>query len=703
MDAPGTIARFSDVAPTRRTVLKAGGAGFGLWFVGSIGGTSYAVEATLEDEDFDILPSQGIRKWAAPLVIPPAMPLAGTLRLKGGRNADLYDIALRQNVQQILPPENGATTVWGYGPATAVGRRAATVFHAPSATIETKSGRPVRIRWRNELVGDDGHYLPHLLPVDPTLHWANPAGGTMGRDSRPSFEATPGPYDGPVPAVTHVHGAAGVGDESDGYPEAWYLPADAGVPAGYAEVGTWYDYFKAKAAAALGITWPAGSVIAQYPNSQRAGTLWYHDHTLGMTRTNVYAGPAGFYIVRGGPDGDKAVLDSRTGLPAVLPGPAPQDGDGFDPAKKTYYEIPLAIQDRTFTNDGELFYPDTRAYFDKEIKEKYLPESDVPPIWNPEFFGTSIMVNGRTWPFHTFEQRRYRLRLLNGCNSRFLILDFSGIPGAQVSQIGTEGGFLAVPVDLTATGGRLLLAPAERADVVLDLTNVPTGSYELLNVGPDEPFGGGVPGVDFDEADPLSTGRVLRLDVVPALTADASTPVQFLQLPAIASVVPVVTRSLALVEEMSMDYPDTPIAAVLATVTGNTWTTRAWADVVTENPAVGVAEMWEIYNTTADAHPIHIHEALFQVVDRQPITFDEETRHVEAVDTPRPPEPNEDGWKDTVTAYPGEVTRVRLQFERAGQYVWHCHIVEHEDNEMMRPFRIGPADPTAPTHMATHA
>ena len=153
--------------------------------------------------------------------------------------------------------------------------------------------------------------------------------------------------------------------------------------------------------------------------------------------------------------------------------------------------------------------------------------------------------------------------------------------------------------------------------------------------------------------------------------------------------------------ELAEDPP--PVAAVLATVTNGTWTTRAWADTVTENPAVGVVETWEIYNTTADAHPIHVHEALFQVVDRQPITIDHETSSVAAVDTARPPEPNEVGWKDTVTAYPGEVTRFRLRFERTGQYVWHCHIVEHEDNEMMRPFRIGPADPAAPTHMASHA
>src|SRR4030095_5054527 len=176
------------------------------------------------------------------------------------------------------------------------------------------------------------------LPVDQTLHWANPPGGTEGRDMRPTFTSTPGPYRGPVPIVTHVHGAVGVGDESDGYAEAWYLPAAGNIPAGYATAGTCYDFFAGKALTRFGVDWGAGYATFQYPNSNRASTIWYHDHTLGMTRLNVYAGPAGFYLVRGGPAGDNAVLDRSTGLAAVLPGPAPEANDRFPP-NKTYYEI----------------------------------------------------------------------------------------------------------------------------------------------------------------------------------------------------------------------------------------------------------------------------------------------------------------------------------------------------------------------------
>ena len=162
-----------------------------------------------------------------------------------------------------------------------------------------------------------------------------------------------------------------------------------------------------------------------------------------MTRLNVYAGPAGFFLIRGGPDGDDAVVDSRFGTTAVLPGPAPKANDKFPP-NKTYYEIPIAIQDRSFNDDGSLFYPDTRAFFD-EFAGPYIPDSNVSPIWNPEFFGNTIIANGNTWPYQTVERRRYRLRFLNGCQSRFLILDFSDIPGVEVWQIGNEGGFLGRP------------------------------------------------------------------------------------------------------------------------------------------------------------------------------------------------------------------------------------------------------------------
>ena len=647
-----------------------------------------------------------VPKFQTPLLIPPVMPKAGTIRPRGGgKPIDYYEISMRQITQHILPSGLPATTVWGYGAVNGDGSRNPLLVHnAPSLTIEAEWKRPVRIKWINDLKNADGTYLHHLLPVDQTLHWANPVGGVSGRDTRPTFTETPGPYMGPVPIVSHVHGAVGVGDESDGYAEAWYLPDAIDIPDEYAKEGTWYNYFAGRASASYGAQWGPGFATFQYPNLNRASTIWYHDHALGMTRLNVYAGPAGFFIVRGGPAGDRFVLDSRTQTTAVLPGPAPIDGDRF-PSNKTYYEIPIAIQDRAFNDDGSLFYPDTRAFFDG-FAGPYIPDTDVSPIWNPEFFGNMIMVNGNTWPFQQVEQRRYRFRFLNGCQSRFLILNFANITGVEVWQIGNEGGFLATPVNITADlNNRLLMGLAERADVIVDFTNVAVGNYVLGNLGPDEPFGGGEPdnngdGAGFPVADPDSTGQIMEFRVVPAVAPDPTTPPQFLVLPPIVALpAPAITRPLALIEMMS-EFHDGPAEAMLGHLDAeDNPVHQMWEEAVSENPMVGDTEVWEFYNFTADAHPMHVHEVTFEVVNRQALVTnaDGETEPpARLVGDPRPPEPWETGFKDTVIAYPGEVTRIKAQFNTPGQFVWHCHIVEHEDNEMMRPYRIGPADPAAP-------
>ena len=698
---------------SRRKFLKIGFAGGAAMFLP----WHFKLPQAMADLTGPSLLPGDIEKFVTPMLIPPVMPKAPSGLGKVGPGVDYYEIGVSQFKQQILPSTLPATTVWGYGPARAKGRKSNRITNAPSLTIEAIQGRPVRVKWVNELVDANGNYLPHLLPVDQTLHWANPPGGTEGRDTRPTFTTTPGSYYGPVPLVTHVHGAVGVGDESDGYTEAWYLPDANDIPAGYAKEGTWYDFFAAKAAANFGANWGPGYATFQYPNLDRASTNWYHDHALGMTRLNVYAGPAGFFIIRGGPSGDGAVLDSNTYLPAVLPGPAPKENDKFPP-NKTYYEIPIAIQDRSFNDDGSLFYPNTREFFDG-IVQPYIgatPPGEFSPIWNPEFFGNTIMVNGNTWPYQVVEKRRYRFRFLNGCQSRFLILNFGNIEGVKVWQIGNEGGFLSAPVNITADhDNRLLMGLAERADVIVDFTDVPPDNYMLSNVGPDEPFKGFNPngtladgeGGSLLPADPDSTGKVIQFRVMPGIKLDLSTPPQFLVLPAIDTLsdTPKI-RKLALIEESGEGVDavgedvEGPIAALLGNVDGDGIAVSAlWMDPVTENPDVGDTEVWEFYNTTADAHPMHVHEVAFEVVNRQQLSLDSNGEVVQPVvlNGPEiPPEPWETGFKDTVIAYPGQVTRIRVKFNTPGQFVWHCHIVEHEDNEMMRPFRIGPCQSGQP-------
>jgi FtsP/CotA-like multicopper oxidase with cupredoxin domain len=698
-----------------------------------------------------------VPKYVIPLVIPPVMNNDG--------EADSYDIAVRQFKQQILPGGiwnllNGRndkfkpTTIWSYGPAAdptpGVAPDPGSQFNYPAYTIETISNVPVDVKWINDLVDKRGKYLPHLIPVDQTLHWANPPAGPGNTDS---VGTDPEAYEGPVPIVVHVHGAH-VDPHSDGYPEAWWLPAASNIPGNFATHGTLFDDATGANPGNLGYA------EYSYRQDQPAATLWYHDHALGMTRNNVYAGPAGFWLVRGG-DYDGATVDG-SGDEAVLPGPAPVAGQGVlelnipgDPVRSSIREIPVVVQDRSFKKNGNLFYPMTRAFFEgvgpRDLNIPFAPESDVAPIWNPEAFFDVMVVNGVSWPQLRVAPALYRLRLLNGCNSRFLWLKFDD-PEVEVYQIGAEQGFLAEPVllnDLNLDGSgdgtaQVLMALAERADVIVDFRGLDDGTeIGLTNLGPDEPFGGGIPGVDFDAADPETTGQVMRfvvdaslegasptdpsgatpatdpedlvLNTEPGLgaadgdprnvslneeeshevcvLADEETgeyliPIQEFdcdkEAPEGTEVVPF-GPTAALLGEVDLSDPEEPAGIPLKwteigvgverTVTVPDGPVSVW---VTENPDLYATEEWDIYNFTEDAHPIHLHLVRFEVVKRQ--AFGED---------PRDPEPWESGYKDTVISYPGEITTVKALFDIAGLYVWHCHIVEHEDNEMMRPYYVG--------------
>jgi FtsP/CotA-like multicopper oxidase with cupredoxin domain len=713
-----------------------------------------------------------IPKYVTPLVIPPVMKNDGA--------PDSYDIAVREFNQQILPAPLPATKVWSYGPAeddvpAVAAPDPASQFNYPAYTVEAISGDPVGVRWINDLIDDKGKYLKHLLPVDQTVHWANPMQDCKDGVRRTDCTGTNDePYEGPVPIVTHVHGAH-VGPESDGYPEAWWLPAANNIPPAFATSGTLFDDVTGTNPGNLGY------VDFSYPNDQPATTLWYHDHSLGMTRLNVYAGPAGFWLVRGGVYDE--VDDQSTAGPwdGVLPGPAPAVGEQVldlnipgNPVRSKIREIPVVIQDRSFNADGSLFYPANRSFFEglepDQLRIDFAPESDVLPIWQPEAFFNVMVVNGVSWPKIEVARDRYRLRLLNGCNSRFLNLALTA-NGSEIPfyQIGAEQGFLPavvriqtgeqviLPGDGTEPAANpdpndptaLLMGLAERADVIVDFSGLPNGTVvTMTNTAPDAPFGG----FPDDPADPSTTGQVMQFVVnnsltgAPGSTDGTTTAPADLVLNAEGPLGgPDNTRQVSLNElgshsvcvpfDLDADdfildnqgrirqiksvkpgptfeadcaaaggAPFGPTEALLGTVTGSgedavgnalkwtdttgvstpvsvTLTTGATVTVnVTENPTLGETEDWEIYNFTADAHPIHLHLVRFEVIGRTLLDG-----------SPSPngnPQPWETGYKDTVLAYPDEITTIRAKFDIAGLYVWHCHIVEHEDNEMMRPFVV---------------
>lgn len=582
-----------------------------------------------------------IPKYVNQLVVPPVYE--PTIIIDPSADKVLshdYVITVSQFQQQILPPPLPPTTVWGYGgkvkdPAT--GNIAEDFKNAPGATFEAIRGIPINVQWVNNLTG------PHLLPVDPTLHWADPKNMPM---SMPPFNPYPPGYpeaQSPVPIVTHLHGGE-VQSIFDGHPDAWFTVGEN--IKGPAFVTSRYNY----------------------PNKQLPTTLWYHDHALGITRLNVLMGLAGFYLLR----------DPNDPLENILP--------------KGKYEIPLVIQDRSFNPDGSFFFPNAGI------------NPGFHPYWVPEFFGDTIMVNGKVWPYLDVERRQYRFRVLNGSNARFYNLKFSN--GQSFVQIGTDGGYLAKPVTLTS----LLVAPGERADILVDFSTLTPNTKIILLNDAKAPYPGG------DPADPETVGQIMQFTIL------AGTPVEPAKLPATLNTMPFLfsyrKRTLTLNEVMG---PAGPVEILL--------NGQKWGAPISEFPEVGSTEEWKIVNFTVDTHPIHLHLVQFQIINRQkfntilyqlywggangkpPLNHPTRTFPIEPFLKGQPvgPAPNEMGWKDTVRVNPGEVATIRVRYapQDAKQteavpgtnlypfdptigpgYVWHCHILDHEDNEMMRPYIV---------------
>jgi spore coat protein A len=699
---------------TRRQFLVRGAAvGAGLVTVNGLGWSRLLAQAATMQTP---LPGSAIPRFLVPL---PLLEDAGGSIETITAGSDPILLTMSEFLATMLPPGfiDGylGTWAWGYrfqdAPDSAAGEAAET-FIGP--VIVAARGTPTAVTWRNGLPGaaDETQVRAWYEATDQTLHWADPLGDGMTTGNKAH-------YQGAVPAVPHLHGGE-VPPEVDGGPDAWFT-ADG------AHVG--HAYYSRDGLA------PKNYAVYRYPNSQEAAPLWFHDHVLGVTRLNVYAGLAGAYVLT---DPDLALP------PGLHPVGLQQGASG-----PLDYVIPLVLQDRMFDTQGQLYFPNVGV------------NSDEHPYWIPEFVGDTIVVNGASWPYLNVEPRRYRFLLFNGSNARAYELFFTNPKtkrdGPALWQIASDGGYLdaPVPIDPNAPGGRLqklLLMPGERADVIVDFASFAGQTLLLRNIGR-TPYPKGTP------PHGATVGQIMQVRVAstsryaPDLSYDpaAGTPLRPPLVRLAKAGAPTVsidaTRQLTLNEVIGPGGPleilvnNTKWSGLREDGTARDDFTRYddQQEYLSELPDEGTTELWEFVNLTADAHPMHLHLTQFQLVNRQrfnqnkyagmyaaafpagvympgygpPLTYDSGSKLGGNPDIApylqgpaRPPATNETGWKDTVVAYPGEVTRIAVRFAPqetpAGQagtfpfdpdghgYVWHCHIIDHEDNEMMRPYRVTP-------------
>jgi spore coat protein A, manganese oxidase len=449
----------------------------------------------------------------------------------------------------------------------------------------------------------------------------------------------------------------------------------------------------------------------RYNNAVPAGNLWYHDHALGITRLNVYAGLAGFYFVRD--EADTGLAGNPLGLPAFP------------------YELAYAIQDRMFTDRGALFYPAFPGdpfYADFITGEGAVLPPELFPGGGPtalaEFFGDHMVVNGKIWPKTDVEPRHYRLRLLNGCDSRFLVTQLVAVnAGVTDPSVGTPLPFGVIGSDqglgTPAQTDTLVIEPGGRYDIVVDFSDPALDGKRVImkNLGGDAPFGGAFGG-DLAEEDLFpnrQTDRIMAFDVV--IPLDNAVPDGFdPNLPQYDGVSGTsTTRRVALFEGKDEFGRLQPLLGTVADDLSGA-TPYTWFQPTTETPALGSTEIWEIYNFTADAHPVHLHLVNFQILDRQDFHYETDgtvpvlqhngalgqavnvTEITMTTQTSVGAEYFEAAPKDMVTALPGDpdgspptgqMTRIKTSFEKSGRYVWHCHILSHEDHEMMRVLQVG--------------
>ena len=477
-------------------------------------------------------------------------------------NADYYELQMKE-AKHRFHKYFPPSKVWGYDGL------------CPGPTIEATKDKTTCVKYNNRLP------IKHFLPVDYTLHSVS--------DSQE------------VRTVVHLHGA-NVDWESDGNPESWYSKD-------YVHTG---PKFKRE--------------VHEYTNHQPGTTMWYHDHTMGLTRLNVYAGLAGFYLLRD-------PLEERLHLPSEK------------------YEIPLMIQDRSFNEDGSIFYPDA-------------PPFPVPvhPSITPGFVGNTITVNGKVWPYLSVEPRKYRFRLLNASNRRGYVLSLSN--EQPLIQLGTDGGFLTAPLPINSVE----LLPAERTDIIIDFSNF--ASQEITLVNTDTEFPG------------EHTSVVLQFKVdLPLKGEDTS------QIPERLA------ESMDLHEHHAHIKRDLPLS-VSTDSFGRPMlllNDRMFHEPITEKPSLDSIETWNIINATPIPHPIHVHLVQFKILERRPFNVElyQNEGKLEFTGDPQPPRDYERGWKDTVKTDAGMVTKIIMHWkDHVGYYMWHCHFLEHEDHDMMRPILV---------------
>jgi len=569
--------------------------------------------------------SPAMSRWVDPLPIPPVAHK--TFNPAYSPWADYYEITESASEHLFNSTLPDAATVWTYGQP---GQDP--VLLGP--TIVAKSGRPVVVKYINQLPTEKEDF-PLKDSIDPTL---------MGSD---------------VPtgaAIPHLHGGH-TAARFDGTPMQWWT-ADGEHGSDYVT-----DTFT-------------------YVNDQPASMLWYHDHTMGSTRFKPYLGLAAAYLIFDKVDTGTTIMGQKV------------------PSGYGKYQLPVVLQDKEFNADGSLFYPTVN---NGEYPPGVTPDP-LHPVWVPEFFGDTPVINGAAYPYLDVQPRRYRLRLLNGSEARFYNLGFE-FDDHEIPfwVIGSDGGLLPKAAQKT----RLLIAPGERYDVIVDLTKVPLGSTIMMNNNAPEPYPDGDPPVVTD---------LMKINVntpVPANDRDTSVLPARLKLPGerrLRSTPKVAPRDIVLKE--NADQYDNPYEVLL--------NGYHFMDPTTDFIKAGTTETWRWINLTVDAHPMHIHLVQFQVVDRQAIDVEKYTadwqKYLDSSRDPglKPvlanyligdtirPAPEEMGFKDTVKAYPGYVTRVRAKFtlpptsrldydpatRSYGSWVYHCHILEHEENDMMRPFTI---------------